>query len=909
VILGIGTKEYDEGPAANFVAGAPISLAFTGRDPVERDSLGRGRGRIESFRRYLRLETERLRMRHRLGLGGAAIARGLSDRVDVVVTEVCQVAAEGADARSALTECAIVALGGYGRRELAPYSDVDLLFLHTGRVSDGVRLFAERALHLLWDVGLNVGHGLRSARECVSLARTDLHARTSLTEARLLMGSASLFASLTQEVEAGLRGHRALQDFVALMRAELEERHTRWGRVVGLQEPNVKEGVGGLRDLHTVVWLGHALYGSRGLHELHREGWLGDADYAIARRTHDFLSRVRNEAHFVAGRRADLLTLDLQPELAKGLGYQVRGGLLASELFMRDYYRRTSELFHLATGFWLRHAPAAKPSRPRVRDGFEVQRGELFARGSSLRGGPLWALQCVAVAQAEGVKLSDSLRHAVRQRLRQVDVRFRTSRGTSRAFLRLFDLPGQAAPALRELHETGFLGRLIPEFARVTFLVQHDHFHRYTVDEHTLTAIAALDEVAQGAEGVPAAFGQVLAEVDNRTALYLGLLLHDIGKGRGSGHVARGVKIAKRVVRRLALDTRTAADVVFLVGAHLEMSRLSQRRDVTEPGVAEAFARQVGTLDRLNQLMLLTYADHRGVGPGIWNDWKASLLWTLYGRTRPHLPGGERRRRPRDERAALELARDALRAEFPADAIDSHFAQMPRRYLWTTDAGCMTRHFRMLQSLGDRPALVEWVDLEEGGVTELTVIALDRPGLFASVAGTLTAHGLDILSVDVFTRRDGRALDTFRVSKLQGHDPVLSQRRERIRQALWEAAAGQLDVEAALDRWRAKARRPRKLWGRAAKKPRVRFDLEASPAATVVEVRAPDQPGLAYLLAHTLSGLGLDIRFARIATEKALALDVFYVTDAEGRKLGAESRVDVEKALLSALKAKGKYEA
>ncbi len=889
----------------------PERLALSGQDPLPSPAPGDTRaGPVESFRRFLRLETERLRMRHRLGLGGAEIAGGRSDQVDLVVTRVCQMAAEEADraSRRELIQCAVVALGGYGRRELAPYSDVDLLFLHAGRVSDGTRRFVERALQLLWDVGLNVGHALRSARECVALARTDLHARTTLTEARLVTGSVALFEALTKEVEAGLGDTRATRDFFALMRAELEERHTRWGRAVGLQEPNVKEGVGGLRDLHTVVWLGHALYGSRGLHGLHREGWLGDADYVVARRAHDFLSRVRNEAHFAAGRRADLLTLDLQPELAKGLGYQARGGLLASELFMRDYYRRASELFHLATRFLLHQVPAPKPRPSRVRSGFEVQGDELFARGGALKGGPLRVLESVAVAQAEGASLSDSLRHAVRERLHQVNVEFRTSRGTSRAFLRLFEWPGRVAPALRELHETGFLGRFIPEFARVTFLVQHDHFHRYTVDEHTLKAIAALDEVARGEEGVPAAFGQVFAEVENRTAVYLGLLLHDIGKGRGGGHVARGVKIAERIVRRLGLEPRTAADVVFLVGAHLSMSQLSQQRDVTEPGVAEGFARRVGTLDRLNQLILLTYADHRGVGPGIWNDWKASLLWTLYGCTRPHLPGGERRGKPRDGGAALKAAREVLVATFPAADIDHHFAQMPPRYLGTTDAGRMIRHFLLLQSLGEHAALTEWQDLEEGGVTELTVIAADRPGLFASLAGTLTAHGLDILSVDVFTRRDGRALDTFRVSELQAHRPVLPERRERIGRALVEAAAGRLYVADAVARWREKARRPRKLWGRAVKEPRVRFDLEASPTATVVEVRAPDQPGLAYTLANTLSGLGLDIRFARIATEKALALDVFYVTDAEGRKLVPEARAAVEEALLSALATRSRQE-
>ena len=861
---------------------------------------------METFRRFLKIETERLRMKHRLGLGGIEIATGRSDQVDLVVTRICQLAAEGADrtARRELSQCAVVALGGYGRRELAPFSDVDLLFLHPGKLSDGLRHFVERALQLLWDVGLNVGHALRTPKESVVLARTDLHARTTLTEARLVTGSAPLFAALVREVESGLHDPRTTRDFFVLMRAELEERHARWGHAVGLQEPNVKEGVGGLRDLHAVAWLGHALYGSRGLSGLVREGWLQESDFLVARRAYDFLFRVRNEAHFTTGRRADLLTLDLQPDLARSLGYGARGGLLASELFMRDYYRRAAQLHHLATRFLLHHVPAARPARTRVRQGFELQGGELFARGA-LRGGPLRALEAVAVAQAEGVRLSESLRHAVRERLHLVDAEARTSRGMSRGFLRLFEVPGSVGAALRELHETGFLGRLLPEFARVTFLVQHDHFHRYTVDEHTLKAVEALDEVARGEEGVPTAFGQVFSEVENRTALFLGMFLHDIGKGRGGGHVPRGVKIAERILKRLGLDARTSEDVLFLVGAHLEMSQLSQQRDVTEPGLAEAFARRVGTLDRLNQLLLLTYADHRGVGPGIWNEWKASLLFGLYGRTRPHLPGGERRQRARNGSAARESARAALLADFAAADVDEHFAQMPARYLGTTDAGRMERDFRLLRSLGDRPAVFEWRDFEEG-FTELTVAARDRPGLFASLAGTLTAQGLDILSVDVFTRRDGRAIDTFRVTEQQAHRPVNEERRERIAKALGEAADGRLDVEAAVERWRAKARRPRRLWGRAVKEPRVRFDLEASKTATVVEVRAADQPGLAFTLAHTLSGLGLDLTFARIATAKALALDVFYVTDRMGRKLSPEARAGVEEALLGALGALGR---
>jgi [protein-PII] uridylyltransferase len=874
----------------------------------EADSLARPTASSEddpvaSFRRFLRLETERLRIRHRLGLGGAEIAGGRSDQVDVVVARVCQLAAEeaGHAARLELARCAVVALGGYGRRELAPCSDVDLLFLHTGRVRESLRRFVERTLQLLWDVGLQVGHALRSPRQCVALARTDLHARTALCEARLVTGSSELYATLLTQLAGGLGDTLATREFFAVMRTDIEERHARWGRAVGLQEPNVKEGMGGLRDLHAVVWLGSALYGSRGLVGLHRGGFIADTDYVRARRAHDFLARVRNEAHFATGRRADVLTLDLQPELASSLGYQPRGGLLASELFMRDYYRRAFDLFQLARGFLMRHLPVARGSRPRLRRGFELQDGELHARAGGLRGGPLRVLEAVAVAQEAGARLSEALRGEVRERLSQVDAAFRGSRSATSAFLQLFDRPGRVAPALRELHETGFLGRLLPEFARVTFLVQHDHFHRFTVDEHTLKAIGALDEVARGEEHVPPALRQAMEEVENRSAVYLGLLLHDIGKGRGVGHVGHGVRIAERMLPRLGLDARTASDVLFLVGAHIEMSQLAQRRDVTEPGIAEAFAARVGTLDRLNQLLLLTYADHRGVGPGIWTDWKGSLLFNLYGRTRPHLPAGERRRRPRDGGAAVEAARRALARDFPAAEIESHLAQMPARYLGTTDPERIARHFRLIHGLGDETVAIDWQDEKGGGASELTLVGRDRTGLLACFAGTLTALGLDILSVDVLTRADGVVLDVFRVSEQTVHQPVNPERRARVGHFLVEAAEGRVDVEAAVERWRQKARRGRKLWGRAAKPPRVHFDQGASSEATVVEVRAADQPGLAFALAYALSGMGVDIRFARIATEKALALDVFYVTDSNGRKLAPEAREKVEQALLAAI--------
>jgi len=888
----------------------------SGLDPRPEGDPGGAGGAVEGLRRYLRLETERLRMRHRLGLGGTEIATARSYQVDLVVTRACRAAAEeaGPEARDALAGCSVVALGGYGRAELGPYSDVDLLFLHPGQTLAPVTAFVERALQILWDAGLTVGHSFRSPRECVLEAKADLHTRTSLTEARRLAGSESLFLELLRTLDEDLLANRrATEEFLDALRGDLEERHAKNGNAVCLQEPNLKEGVGGLRDLHTVLWVGHARFGSGRLSALRGEGWITEAELRVARRASDFLWRVRNEAHFSTGRKTDLLTLDLQGELAPRLGYRPKGGLIASELFMRDYYRRASEIHEFCRSFLMRTI-LSRPRplfarlalrRPRIRRGFEVRDGRLHARGATahFEGGAAALLDAVEIAQLEGTELSDELKLQVRARAGLVDGSFRSSPEAGRVLLRLLGRRGRVGPALRALHETGILGRLLPEWARISFLVQHDLYHRYTVDEHTLRALEALDEAAAGDDPALARLGVVFDEVDDAAPLYLGMLLHDVGKGRGGGHVARGVRIATRTVARLGLEPAAAARVLFLVDAHLEMSQLSQQRDLSEAALIEAFAERVGSLERLNLLLLLTYADHRAVGPGIWNEWKAALLWELYDRTRQRLLGGEGHGDRAD--AAREAAVATLLRDFPAEEVERHFTLLPERYLRTTDADGMCRHFRLLRGRGERPVATEWRDLEGGHASELTLTARDRRGFLAAVAGTLTASGIDILSVDLFTRADGVVLDTLRLCELAGHRPVSGERRASLDSAFVNALSGRLDVPRAVERWRTQQRRrPRRHWGRIARRPSVRFDNDGSATATIVEVRAPDEPGLAYTIAGTLAELGLDIVFAKIATAKALALDVFYVTDAAGRKLVPDVLGVVEAELLRQLGAR-----
>jgi [protein-PII] uridylyltransferase len=870
-----------------------------------------------SLKRLLKLETERLRMRQALGLGGTEIAAARADLMDHVVRRACQDAAQaaGPEAQRELAHCAVVALGGYGRRELSPCSDVDLLFLHRGSASKAVAAFVEKTLMTLWDAGLTLGHSFRSARECAAEARTDLHSRTALTQARLVVGSQLQFDMLRQRLDIALgAGSASQQAFLAQMREEWRERETRFGAAVCVLEPQVKEGPGGLRDVHAVLWIAHARYGARGLSGLESASILEPADYAAVRRAYDFLLRVRNEAHFATGRKTDLLTLDLQAELAARLGYRDRGGLLASELLMRDYYRRASRIHEVCSAF-VEAELLAPPRRglfaalrlPRAKGtgSLELKHGRLRLRsGAALRSGSA-VLEVFERAQLEGVPLAHELRRTLREKAELVGGRFRKSRDAGAALLRLAAHRGRVGATLRELHDTGVLGRLVPEWARITFLVQHDFFHKYTVDEHTLRAIDALDELVAGQHPEEVRLARLFDELQDSRALYLGMLLHDIAKGRGGGHVQKGVGLARRILKDLAVEAEVADKVVFLVGAHLDMSQISQRRDLSEPAPVEAFATRVGSLERLNLLMLLTYADHCGVGPGTWNEWKASLLWELYDRTRRELEIHPGSGRPEPSRVAHDAAVAYLLHDFEAAEIERHFSLLPERYLRSADAARLVSDFRLVRSRGESPAAFEWADRGDGRGTELTVTARDRTGLFALLAGTLAVRGIDILGADLFTRNDGVVLDTLRVAEVPGQRPLRPERRVRIEAALLDAVDGRLDVAEAFDKWRAQNPvRSRRAGGRAARAPVVRFDQEASALATVVEVKAQDQPGLGYTLAHTLAELGLDITFARIATAKALALDVFYVRDRQARKLDPDSLPAVERALLEALGAR-----
>ncbi|MDX6497428.1 MAG: [protein-PII] uridylyltransferase [Blastocatellia bacterium] len=871
-----------------------------------------------TLRRFLKIEDQRLKMAHYRGAPGSETAAARSFVLDIAVAHAFDHAARviqsNTTAGSTQPGCALLAVGGYGRAELAPYSDLDLLFLYSGQQLGQMRPVLTNLLQLLWDAGLAVGHTFRTVGDCVTTALDDPHLRTALVNTRLLAGNKGLHNSLQEALEKDRR--RRVNSFLSAIRRERDARHARFGAAVCLQEPNIKETAGGLRDLHTALWLVHARHGYKTLDEMRGHNLVSESEARKVLRAYDFLWRLRHSAHFLMRRKTERLSLEIQPILAEQFGYKPGAHLLVSEKLMRDYYRHARELslfseavearvadHELRTSIWRRKRPADARSEP-----FAIRRGRLQFDGEQdfFDKKPLAIFNALALGQAARVPFENQLRQILSQSLRNIGPASRASAEVSNAFLALLRRRGRAGYVLRSMHELGLLARLIPEFSRISFLVQHDLYHHFTVDEHTLRAVETLDELHTSENRNRAHFRAVFEQLENPTLLYLALLLHDIGKGQGRGHIARGAKLAERVCRRLRLKEAEVKKVVLLVRQHVTMAHLAQRRDLNEPEVISDFAAQLGSLDELNMLLLLTYADLNAVGPGVWTEWKATLLWDLYRRTRKLMTGEDAALEDGVERARIkeEIAR-ALTPAMPFSEVERHLALLPDRYLRVTSPATAAMHVRMAETVTAEGFACCWTR-NSSTSAELTVAAPDRHALFADLAGSLAANGIEILSAELNTREDGIAIDGFILRQASTRQTVEDHRYQSIERALRQAVAGQLDVAALVERWstrNAPRKRSRVMSLRTRNLPQVVCDNEASVLSTLIEVHAIDEPGLAYKIASVLARLGLEIVCARIATEKSDALDVFYVTGGDGLKLSEEMTKSVGRELTDELKA------
>ncbi|PYN78621.1 MAG: [protein-PII] uridylyltransferase [Candidatus Rokuibacteriota bacterium] len=850
----------------------------------------RRRLRLEFFRQALTQGFDSLKVRHAEGASGQESVRTHARLMDEVIFSLTRlIAADASRARLDPTSLVVAALGGYGRGELHPLSDIDLMVVYDGELSPYVQRMMQELLYSLWDLGLQVGHSLRSLDDCVAMARTDFPSRTSMQEARFLAGDRRLFGRFRRVLRDNVY-RRDFGQFLETTLAERDQRYRRYGASPYIGEPNVKESAGGLRDVHTAMWLGAAKFGARTLRELADKGLITPREQAATDAALTFLWRVRNELHFFSGHKNDVLSRDLQPRIAKNLGYENDDTSLGVERFMRDYYlharaihRVSRRLIARCQETLSRRGSAERRQRQQaLADGLVFFDGQLHLAdrdSGPLRADPSRLMKVFWHLHRLGCELSLDLERALEDSLYLADGAFQRSPVVRDLFLDVCRAWGRAAQTFSEMHELGLLGRYLPEWGALTCLVQYDVYHKFSVDQHSLLAVEHLEALAPGQSAESEGAAQVFHEVERPELLMLGMLLHDVGKARGHGHVAKGIPLIRELVTRMGLDGDDGAVVEFLVAHHLTMSHIAQRRDIDDPKTIADFATTVGDPQRLKMLYLLTWADMRAVGPGVLTPWQATILHELYTRALARLTGGRSVRPSRPQLA--ERLRVAVAGEVPAQALKAHLAMMSDRYLATTGVQRMAEHVRMLEQLSSTSVVTELFLHPDLGSSDLVVVTRDLPGLFSLIAGTLASQGVNIISAQIHTRADGIAIDTLQVNDPTGDAVTSTAHWGRTLDALRAVLTGDAQVATLLEKRRAAGRTTAGVGGPA----KITLDNQLSDDYTVLEVKCPDRLGLLYLVTRTLAGRGLDIATARIATEIDQAVDTFYVHDGRGRKI------------------------
>ena len=862
-------------------------------------------------------EQQQIESAHRAGAGGLEVVALHADLVDALIGQLFRLAQNSLrpDIQERSEGCAVVALGGYGRRELNPGSDIDLMFLYPRRADTYVGGILRQVLYALWDLGFTVGHSARSLADAVRMLETDLTACTAMLEARFLAGNPAVFAAFQERLWRSLQGRR-VQQYVTEKLAEQARRHAKHGGSVYVQEPNIKEGPGGLRDFHVAVWITRARHHVKDL-----TAWADLQLLAANQVTHclealDFLLRVRSDLHYLLRGKHDVLSLPVQAQVAADLGYQDGDVVAGIERFMREYYLRAGTLHQLATQIIDRcldrpgspvEAMMDKLRARDIGDDFVARNRQIHvppAPRNPFEEDPVRLLKIFWYAQEMGYELSPEAKDAVRAHLHLIDDAFRASNRALGAFLAVLRAPRGVARTLRLMHQLGVLTAYIPEFSRIACLVQFDYYHRYTVDEHTFVLLDVLEALRDTDDPRLQEFRRIAAELRKADVLKWAILLHDIGKGEGQGHVDRSAQLAHTLLTRMGLPARDIADIVFLIAHHLAMAHIAERRDLDDERMIIDFARQVENEELLRMLYLLTYLDINAVGPQVWTDWKGTLLWELFIKTHTILTRGvpegeEEQRRARDLRAAIIAE---LEREFGPDLVAAHLNLMPVRYVLTTSPAKVGEHLKLIDRVrkGELVAL-HWTAYPLAGYSELLVCAPGAPGRFSNVVGTLTANGINILSAQLYSRADGVMIRTFQVSDGRGAALDNEMTWQRFRQDLRAVMLGQLHVRDLI------RTRRRDLLAKPMVRPheiqtRVEFDNVVSDRFTVIDVRAQDRLGLLYLIASTLSGLDVDVSLAKIATEVDQAVDVFYVTEKDGGKVNKPERLEaIRQALVHAM--------
>lgn len=859
---------------------------------------------LSTYKKFLKLEEHRLRLKHQAGGGGREICARRGELVDVILRHIFTAAANAVGQPK--TSLALIALGGYGRGELNPFSDVDVMLLHgdnRDKVSPYVEEMAEQILYLLWDIGFKVGHSTRSLKEALAQASRDMLTKTAMLESRFLAGD----LELAREFRDRFRTKCVIgfeQEYVELRMRDQEARHRKFGGSVYMQEPNIKNGCGGLRDYQNLLWMSYFKEGVLTTTHLVGRDWLSESDQRRIESAYDFLLRLRTDLHYLSKRAADTLHFNLQEEIARRLRYREQEGQRASEALMHDYYKHTRNIFRVTERITEQFASGYATSGTRslfsflpLRRGRETKLGSFFIRHGHLHANrrdlfkmdPVQMMKAFELAQRHNVDLSPELEDLISRALGQITRTYQYAKAPREIFMKVLSQKGEVGRGLRLMHRVDFLGRYIPEFGQLTCLVQHEFFHRYTADEHTLLCIDKLDALMRTSDPKLIAYRHLFENLKDPFVLYLALLLHDTGRAVGARpHSEASALFAQSVAKRLQLSPEQRKSLILLVDHHVSLSNTAQQRNLDDPATIVEFANIVRNQKNLHALMLLTLADGQGTSGQRWSDWKESLVWQLFQATSQYL--ADQKTYYEQTRIERDSLQKAVAMELPpgfADEIEAHFDFMPDNYFRASKVPDIVHDLRLFRSFfenaspqGDHPlvAVVTWEAFPQFRHSVAAICTWDRQDLLAKIAGSFSVVPLNILSADTFPREDHTILAHFRVCDMKERAVSEASDRTLVERTLQRA----LEVETfefapLLEQARRQIHYHR--LHELEFPTGIAIDNKAHPIYTLIQIETPDRVGLLYDLLTALGREGVNIVLSRISTPKGAAVDTFYVTD------------------------------
>ncbi len=853
---------------------------------------------LEDIERFFRQGEEWLKKQHAGGMPGGEFCQNRTALIDGILQRLWRKTLGSPGEKIHTTGVSLIAMGGYGRSELNPFSDVDLLLLHLPGRGKDLAGWVQALLHPLWDWSLSVGYTIQTPKDTLRTSAKELDLFLAFLDARWVAGDKGLFLRWQEEFFRGLQPGKE-KEFILQLQQRAIVRHKRLGDSVFVLEPEIKDGKGGLRDYHSAFWAAKMKYHIQAARKISEQGLLSQREWESYSRALDFIWRVRNQLHFSHGRREDRLSFEDQEAIADALGYRRENSLKATESFLKDYFHQALQVHHLSWNILekcLDEIPASSRIRgPRtpaeIAPGFFLYHGRLaMADPSPIDRNPFYLWKAFEIIHRYGMEMSANLKEIISHYLDLVNERFRTAQESLLAFRSYFDQTGHLFRVLEEMHETGFLRSFLPEFERVYCHIQYDRYHLYPVDVHSLYSVQELEELENETITQPWPFlALLMKEIKDRGLLKLAALVHDLGKAEGSSHALRGEKIAESIGKRLGLSEERIDILRFLVREHLAFAEIAQRRDLNDENLIFRFAQTVGDSERLKMLYLLVFADLRAVGPSAWNEWKNTLMRELFLKTLHLLEKGEGFRKEDRERI-IQIQREVmelLRGQVSAPKISEYLVYIPSRHYRVHEARAIGQQILMAERLPEQVAVLDGEEKPEEGCDEITVVAKDEPGLFAKICGAMTANLLSILSAEISTWENGIAVDRFRIKSLIEEGLLQPRRWNKLQDDLRRVLEGKTEASALL-REMVPPLFHRYPSPRLAT--RVMVDNLVSDFYTVVEVITHDRPGLLYRIAQKIFEMGLNLWMARISTKVDQVVDVFYIQDLSGAKVEDEGK-------------------